>query len=98
MASIAAMEIVEISLALLIPGFMQAGLRDALFWLGLGKILPTGYAVAYAATYWVMKREQGKSGCKRAATNFFIPAFPSWLPWKKISPSLQRAILRPTLR
>jgi len=43
------MEIVEISLALLIPGFMHAGLRDALFW--LGKILTTGYAVAYAATY-----------------------------------------------
>jgi hypothetical protein len=36
-ASIAAMEIVEISLSLLIPGFMYAGLTDATFWLGLGE-------------------------------------------------------------
>ncbi len=57
-ASIAAMETVEISLALLIPGFMHAGLTDALFWLGLGIILPAGYAVAYPAMYWAMKREQ----------------------------------------
>jgi uncharacterized membrane protein len=59
-ASIAAMETVEISLALLIPGFMHAVLTDALFWLGLGVILPAGYAVAYPAMYWAMKREQRK--------------------------------------
>lgn len=59
-ASIAAMEAVEISLAMLIPGFMHAGLTDAIFWLGLGIILPAGYAVAYPAMYWAMKREQKK--------------------------------------
>ena len=59
-ASIAAMETVEISLALLIPGFMHAGLADVTFWLGLGVILPAGYAVAYPAMYWAMKREQKK--------------------------------------
>ena len=59
-ASIAAMETVEISLALMIPGFMHAGLTDATFWLGLGVILPAGYAVAYPAMYWAMKREQKK--------------------------------------
>ena len=31
---------------------------DALFWLALGMILPAGYAVAYPAMYWTMKREQ----------------------------------------
>jgi hypothetical protein len=61
-ASIAAMETVEISLALLIPGFMHAGLTEATFWLGLGIILPAGYAVAYPAMYWAMKREQKKAG------------------------------------
>lgn len=61
-ASIAAMETVEISLAMLIPGFMHAGLADATFWLGLGIILPAGYAVAYPAMYWAMKREQKKAG------------------------------------
>jgi len=60
-ASIAAMEFVENSLVFLIPGFMHAGLVDATFWLGLGIILPAGYAVAYPAMYWAMKREQRKS-------------------------------------
>lgn len=46
-----------------IPGFMHAALTDALFWLGLGIILPAGYAVAYPAMYWAMKREQ-KRGMK----------------------------------
>jgi hypothetical protein len=59
-ASIAAMETVEISLALTIPGFMHAGLTDTIFWLGLGIILPAGYAVAYPAMYWAMMRERKK--------------------------------------
>ena len=66
-ASIAAMETVEISLAMLIPGFMHAGLTDATFWLGLGIILPAGYAVAYPAMYWAMKREQKKAAMQPSA-------------------------------
>ncbi len=61
-ASIAAMEITENSLAFIIPGFMHAAVTDALFWLGLGIILPAGYAVAYPAMYWAMKREQKRGG------------------------------------
>jgi Domain of unknown function (DUF4396) len=56
--SIAAMETAEISLALLIPGFMHAALTDALFWTGLGVILPAGFAASYPAMYWAMKREK----------------------------------------
>jgi class 3 adenylate cyclase len=56
--SIAAMETAEISLALLIPRFMHATLTDALFWSGLGIILPAGFAAAYPAMHWAMKREQ----------------------------------------
>lgn len=59
-ASIAAMEIVENSLVFLRPGFMHASLTDATFWLGLGIILPAGYAVSYPAMHWAMKREQKK--------------------------------------
>jgi hypothetical protein len=58
--SIAAMEITENSLVFVIPGFMHAALTDALFWLGLGIILPAGYAMVYPAMYWGMKREQKK--------------------------------------
>jgi hypothetical protein len=59
-ASIAAMEITENSLVFIIPGFMHAAITDTLFWVGLGIILPAGYAVAYPAMYWAMKREQKK--------------------------------------
>ena len=59
--SIAAMETIENSLAFIIPGFMHVGPTDALFWLGLGIILPAGYAVAYPAMYWAMKREEKKA-------------------------------------
>ena len=55
-ASIAAMEFAEISLALLIPGFMEAALTDAIFWIGFGIILPAGFLAAYPAMYWAMKR------------------------------------------
>jgi hypothetical protein len=57
-ASIAAMEVAENSIAFAIPGFMMAGLLDATFWLGLGLILPAGFAASYPAMYWAMKREQ----------------------------------------
>ena len=59
-ASIAAMEFVENSLAFMIPGFMHSGPVEPLFWLSLGIILPAGYAVAYPAMYWAMRREQKK--------------------------------------
>ena len=60
-ASIAAMETIENSLAFIIPGFMHRTPTEALFWLGLGIILPGGYAVAYPAMYWAMKREQSRT-------------------------------------
>jgi hypothetical protein len=56
--SIASMETAEISLALLIPGFMHAALTDTLFWIGLGIILPAGFAASYPAMYWAMRRGQ----------------------------------------
>lgn len=59
-ASIAGMETIENGLAFIIPGFMHSGPLDSLFWFGLGIILPAGYAVAYPAMYWAMKREQKK--------------------------------------
>jgi hypothetical protein len=41
---------------------MIATLTDALFWLGLGIVLPAGFAVSYPAMYWAMRREQRKKG------------------------------------
>jgi hypothetical protein len=66
--SIAAMETAEISLALLIPGFMHAALTDSLFWMGLGIILPAGFAASYPAMYWAMRRGQQR-GLRRSMIN-----------------------------
>ena len=66
--SIAAMETAEISLALLIPGFMHAALTDSLFWMGLGIILPAGFAASYPAMYWAMRRGQ-QQGLRRSIIN-----------------------------
>jgi class 3 adenylate cyclase len=63
--SIAAMETAEISLALLIPGFMHAALTDTLFWTGLGIILPAGFAASYPAMYWAMRRGQKQQEIKK---------------------------------
>lgn len=59
-ASIASMEFAENSMVFLIPGFMHATLTDAIFWLGLGIILPVGFLAAYPIMYLAMKREQQK--------------------------------------
>lgn len=37
---------------------MHAALTDALFWTGLGIILPAGFAASYPAMYWAMRRGQ----------------------------------------
>lgn len=60
-SSIASMEFVEISLAFAIPGFIHATLVDAIFWIGLGIILPAGFLVSYPIMYLAMKREQQKN-------------------------------------
>jgi hypothetical protein len=43
----------------------MASLADAVFWLGMGIILPAGFAVSYPAMYWAMKSEQQKSAAQK---------------------------------
>lgn len=61
-ASITSMEFAENSLVFVIPGFMHATMIDAIFWIGLGIILPAGFLASYPIMYWAMKREQQKDG------------------------------------
>lgn len=56
-ASISSMEIAEIGVGALIPGFYTAGLTNPIFWTGLIIVLPIGYFAAYPAMYWGMKKE-----------------------------------------
>jgi hypothetical protein len=54
--------------SLVIPSFMHTALTESLFWLGLGIMLPVGYAVAYPVVYWALKRghEQRTAGAQTA--------------------------------
>ena len=69
-ARIAAMEITENSLVFVIPGFMHAALTDALFWHGLGLILPAGYAVAFILQCTGLRSvNRKKKGCQHTTTD-----------------------------
>lgn len=55
-ASISSMEFAENAVAFLIPGFIGAGFLDPIFYLGFAIILPIGFAAAYPAMYYTMKK------------------------------------------
>jgi len=57
--SIAVMEIVDNALMLLIPGAMDAGLDDPLFWGSLALALLIAGAVAFPVNRWLIARGRG---------------------------------------
>ena len=57
--SITVMEIVDNALMLLIPGAMEAGLGDLLFWGSLAVALLIAGAVAYPVNRWLIARGKG---------------------------------------
>ena len=57
--SIAVMEIVDNAIVLLIPGAMDAGLTDALFWSSLAVALLIAGAVAFPVNRWLIARGKG---------------------------------------
>ena len=57
--SIAVMEIVDNAIVLLIPGAMDAGLTDALFWGSLAAALVIAGAVAFPVNRWLIARGKG---------------------------------------
>lgn len=61
-ASIASMEFAENTVAFMIPGFMGAALFSSMFWIGLGLILPVGFAASYPIMYYAMKKAVMKGG------------------------------------
>lgn len=54
--SIAVMEAFEAGTQLIIPGVMQAGLNDAIFWLGMLAALAVGFVAAFPVNYYLIKR------------------------------------------
>ena len=57
--SIAVMEIVDNAIVLLIPGAMDAGLTDLLFWASLAVALLLAGAVAFPVNRWLIARGKG---------------------------------------
>ena len=53
------MEIVDNAIVLLIPGAMDAGLTDALFWGSLAVALVIAGAVAFPVNRWLIARGKG---------------------------------------
>ena len=58
-ASIAVMETVDNAFILLLPGAMEAGLGDALFWWSLGVGFAIAFAVAFPLNRWLIARGRG---------------------------------------
>ncbi|HEY8109013.1 MAG TPA: DUF4396 domain-containing protein [Patescibacteria group bacterium] len=58
-ASIAVMEITDNAVLLLIPGAMDAGLSDALFWASLAFALAVAFAAAFPLNRYLIARGRG---------------------------------------
>jgi hypothetical protein len=68
-ASIALMELVDNGIMLLIPGAMDSGLDDVLFWGALSFALVIAGAFALPLNRWLLARERGtRSFTRRAST------------------------------
>lgn len=57
--SIAVMEIVDNAVILIVPGAMEAGLADPLFWGSLLFALAVAFAAAYPVNRWLIARGRG---------------------------------------
>jgi len=54
--SIAVMETAEVLAEIYIPGVMQAGLTDPIFWIGMMLALTAGYFAAFPVNYFLIRR------------------------------------------
>ena len=57
--SIAVMEIVDNAIVLLIPGAMEAGLDELLFWASLAAALAVAFVAAFPVNRWLIARGRG---------------------------------------
>jgi hypothetical protein len=57
--SIAVMEIVDNAIVLLIPGAMEAGLDELLFWASLAFALAVAFVAAFPVNRWLIARGRG---------------------------------------
>lgn len=58
-ASITVMEVVDNAIMLVIPGAMEAGLGDVLFWISMAVALLIAWVVAFPVNRWLISRGMG---------------------------------------
>lgn len=63
--SITVMEIVDNAVILLIPGAMDAGLANPVFWVSLAFALAVAFAAAYPVNRWLIARGRGHAVAMR---------------------------------
>jgi hypothetical protein len=74
--SIATMEIVDNAIMLAIPGAMEAGLDDLLFWGSLGVALAIAGLAAFPVNRWLLKRGKGHAVMHETGIHGGLPAKP----------------------
>ncbi len=72
-ASIALMEVVDNGIMLAIPGAMESGLDDMLFWGALSFALVIAGVVAYPLNRWLLARGRGHAAVHRTGIHGGIP-------------------------
>jgi hypothetical protein len=80
--SIATMEVVDNAVMALLPGAMDAGLVDAVFWVGMAVALAAAFAAAYPVNRWLLEHGRGHALTHGAAATGgtvrrWVPAFSS---------------------
>ena len=73
-ASIALMEVVDNAIMLIIPGAMDAGLDDVLFWGALSFALAVAGAFAFPLNRWLIRRGRGHAAVHRTGIHGGPPA------------------------
>jgi len=74
--SIATMEIVDNAIMLIVPGAMDAGLGDVLFWGALGVALGIAAVAAFPVNRWLIKRGRGHAVMHETGIHGGLPAKP----------------------
>lgn len=72
-ASIALMELVDNAIMLIVPGAMDAGLGDLLFWGALSFALAVAGAFAFPLNRWLIRRGRGHAAVHRTGVHGGLP-------------------------
>lgn len=86
--SIATMEVVDNAVMALLPGAMNAGLVNAVFWLSMALSLAAAFVAAYPVNRWLLSRGRG-----HALTHGYHGASAAPEGWRRLLPDVSAVTL-----